>query len=196
MNRLKFCCLLSMLALCLSACTIMNAGENGSSPGNGVAVNNGNSNGSNSNSNSNSSNSNSNSKSSGTLTSKSSTSNSPGASSTPDTVKSEPELLFAEGTELYEKGDYKAAIRKLQAAKDAASDASAIQQNSLKYLAFSYCVTGQKALCKVQFVSLLKMTPEFQLSRAEAGHPLWGPVFKEAKAGGKAQMTTTASTGK
>jgi hypothetical protein len=188
MNRLKFCCLLSTLALCLSGCTIMNAGESGSSAGNGVAVNGGGSNGSNS--------SNSNSKSSGTLTGKSSASNSPGTSSTPDIVKSEPEQLLAEGTELYEKGDYKGAIRKLQSAKDAASDASAIQQNSLKYLAFSYCVTGQKALCKVQFVSLLKMTPEFQLSRAEAGHPLWGPVFKEAKVGGKAQMTTTASTGK
>ncbi len=184
MNRLKFCCALSTLALCLSGCTIMNAGENGSSAGNGVAVNG--SNGNNS----------SNSKSSGAFTSKSSASNSPGASSTPDIVKSEPEQLLAEGTELYEKGDYKGAIRKLQSAKDAALDASAIQQNSLKYLAFSYCVTGQKSLCKVQFVSLLKMTPEFQLSRAEAGHPLWGPVFKEAKVGGKAQMTTTVSTGK
>jgi hypothetical protein len=92
-----------------------------------------------------------------------------------------PEQLLADGKDLYDKGDYKSAIRKLGAARDAADDSSATKQNSLKLLAFSYCVTNQKPLCKQQFTSLLKLAPAFQLSRGEAGHPLWGPVFKEAK---------------
>jgi hypothetical protein len=92
-----------------------------------------------------------------------------------------PEQLLAEGKDLYDKGDYKGAVRKLSAARDAVDDSSVVKQNSLKFLAFSYCVTNQKPLCKQQFISLLKLAPAFQLSRGEAGHPLWGPVFKEAK---------------
>jgi hypothetical protein len=94
-----------------------------------------------------------------------------------------PDQLFSEGKELYERGDYRGAIRKLISARDAADDTPVVKQNSLKYLAFSYCVTSQKPLCKAQFSSLLKLSPSFELSRGEAGHPLWGPVFKEAKAG-------------
>jgi hypothetical protein len=94
-----------------------------------------------------------------------------------------PEQLFTEGRELYEKGDYRGAIRKLTSARDGADDAPVVKKNSLKYLAFSYCVTSQRPLCKAQFSSLLKLSPSFELSRGEAGHPLWGPVFKEAKTG-------------
>ncbi len=100
----------------------------------------------------------------------------------PTIQKSKPELLLAEGTELYDKGDYKGAIRKLLLARDSADETSSTKQDSLRLLAFSYCVTGQRPLCKTQFSSLLKIVPDYQLSRAEAGHPLWGPVFKEAKA--------------
>jgi DNA mismatch repair ATPase MutL len=100
---------------------------------------------------------------------------------TPETAASKAEQLLTEGTELYEKGDYKGAIRKLQASRDGSDDTSTTKQNSLRLLAFSYCVTSQRALCKAQFTSLLKLNPSFELSRAEAGHPLWGPVFKEAK---------------
>jgi type IV secretory pathway VirB10-like protein len=92
-----------------------------------------------------------------------------------------PEQLYAEGKDLYDKGDYKNAIRKLSMARDASEDTPSIRQNSLKLLAFSYCVTSQRPQCKAQFTSLLKLAPSFQLSRGEAGHPLWGPAFKEVK---------------
>jgi predicted small secreted protein len=100
---------------------------------------------------------------------------------TPVAAKVKPEQLFAEGSDLYDKGDFKGAIRKLLIARDASDEAPIVKQNSLRLLAFSYCVTNQKPLCKAQFTSLLKLTPTFQLSRGEAGHPQWGPVFKEAK---------------
>ncbi len=96
--------------------------------------------------------------------------------------KPKPEQLFAEGREAYDKGDYKSAIRKLSAASEGAAPASALQRDSYKLLAFSYCVTNQKAACRVKFNSLLKIAPRLQLSRGEAGHPLWGPVFREAQA--------------
>jgi hypothetical protein len=93
-----------------------------------------------------------------------------------------PEQMLQEGTALYDKGDYRGAIRKLTSARDAVDDASPVKKSSLRLLAFSFCVSNQKVPCKQQFASLLKIDPGFQLSRGEAGHPLWGPVFKEAKA--------------
>jgi hypothetical protein len=115
------------------------------------------------------------------------------ADATPSAPPTKAEQLLADGTDLYEKGDFKTAIKKLQGARDAFADSSTNMQDSLKYLAFSYCVTGQKALCKAQFVALLKISPEFVLSRAEGGHPLWGPVFKEARAGVKVAATMSSS---
>ncbi len=112
----------------------------------------------------------------------------------PASAPSKAEQLLADGLELYEKGDFKAAIRKLTGARDAFADNSVDMQTSLKYLAFSACVTGQKAFCKIQFAALLKIAPEFQLTRAEAGHPLWGPVFKETKAVTKTASTTATSS--
>lgn len=117
----------------------------------------------------------------------------PEPSFSPAATISKAEQLLADGSELYEKGDFKAAIRKLTAARDSFADTSAEMQTSLKYLAFSYCVTGQRSLCKAQFVALLKIAPDFQLSRAEAGHPLWGPVFKDSRAGSKTSTTAAAS---
>lgn len=126
----------------------------------------------------------------------SSTGNASMSSTASSASATQAEQLLAEGTELYEKGDFKAAIRKLQGARDTFDDTSTNMQDSLKYLAFSYCVTGQRTLCKAQFVALLKIAPEFVLSRAEGGHPLWGPVFKEARAGVKVATTTSSTTTK
>jgi hypothetical protein len=96
-------------------------------------------------------------------------------------IRFKPEQMLAEGAELYDKGDFKGAIRKLVTVRDSTDVAPTIKQNTLRLLAFSYCVTSQRALCKNQFSTLLSIAPDFELSRGEAGHPLWGPVFKEAK---------------
>jgi hypothetical protein len=96
-------------------------------------------------------------------------------------VRLKPEQLYSEGSEAYEKGDYKSAIRKLSAAIEGATPGSALQRDSYKLLAFSYCVTNQQPACRARFASLLKVAPAFQLTRAEAGHPLWGPVFREVQ---------------
>ena len=118
------------------------------------------------------------------------------AASVPTAPAPEPQVkaeqMLTEGTELYERGDYRGAIRKLAVARDTAPSPSSTRQSSLKYLAFSYCVTGQKPLCKAQFASLLEAAPDFQLGRSEAGHPLWGPVFREAKKESAAPASATS----
>jgi hypothetical protein len=88
---------------------------------------------------------------------------------------------LVDGMNLYESGDYKGAQRKFLSAQSAASDTSMTKQTSMKMLAFTYCVTSQKVPCRQQFNNLLKLNPKFELTKSEAGHPLWGPVFAQAK---------------
>ncbi len=105
---------------------------------------------------------------------------------TPAPTPIEPEkpaadIAMTEGTDLYDKGDFRGAIRRLTVARDGSEDTSTTKKASLKLLAFSYCITNQRALCRQQFNSLLAIEPTYELPRAEAGHPQWGPVFREAK---------------
>lgn len=92
------------------------------------------------------------------------------------------ERTFTEGLELYEKGDYPAAIRKLQSPEMAAAWPE-LRSRVLKYLAFSYCVSGDSNACHKAFYDAMQIDPKFDLQPAEQGHPMWGPVFKKAKAG-------------
>lgn len=89
-----------------------------------------------------------------------------------------------EGTALYNEGDYNGAIKKLGAASVIWNGQNkALQVSALKIMAFSYCVSGRQALCKQQFERALKIDPGFDLLPSEIGHPLWGPVFLQAKKG-------------
>jgi hypothetical protein len=86
-----------------------------------------------------------------------------------------------EGIDLYDKGDYNGAIKHLTGAADIWSADKATQISALKYIAFSYCVTGRQALCRQQFEKALKLDPAFDLAAGEKGHPLWAPSFERAK---------------
>lgn len=50
-----------------------------------------------------------------------------------------------------------------------------------KYLAFIYCTSHRKKLCRNEFRKALKIDPAFDLTPAEAGHPIWGPIFRVVK---------------
>jgi len=89
--------------------------------------------------------------------------------------------ILVEGIRLYEGGDYKEAIAILDApALQAAPDA--IRVEALKYSAFSHCVMKHYAQCRHAFDLSLGIDAGFELSKTERGHPMWGPVFKAAKA--------------
>lgn len=90
------------------------------------------------------------------------------------------QAALAEGIELYDKGQFNAAIKRLNAPAVSSADTS-VQTEALKYKAFSYCVTSRQTLCAQQFEKALKLDPDFDLERGEKGHPLWGPVFDRAK---------------
>ncbi|MEJ7808309.1 MAG: TssQ family T6SS-associated lipoprotein [Telluria sp.] len=85
-----------------------------------------------------------------------------------------------DGIDLYNKGSYNEAIKRLNAPELAnASKADRVQ--ALKYSAFSYCVTSRQTLCRQQFEKAFKLDAAFNLQPGEHGHPLWTPQFEKAK---------------
>jgi Tfp pilus assembly protein PilF len=91
------------------------------------------------------------------------------------------EAEFNAGIKSYENGNYKESARQLQNALDQGLDQSSKVQ-AHKYLAFIHCVSGRQAQCRSEFNKALDADPKFTLQPAEAGHPLWGPVFTSVKA--------------
>lgn len=47
-----------------------------------------------------------------------------------------------------------------------------------KLLAFIYCTSERIAPCEAAFRAARGADPGFALTRSEAGHPVWGPVYK------------------
>jgi hypothetical protein len=92
--------------------------------------------------------------------------------------KGEPEL--ADGIKNYEDGKYAPATVNFQnALSTGLSDADQVKAN--KYLAFISCVSGRERQCRAYFTRVLELNPAFELEASEAGHPIWGPVFRNVK---------------
>ena len=90
------------------------------------------------------------------------------------------EAALREGIRLYNEGEYSAAIRRLNGG-DMNGGSTRNRLTALKYTAFSYCVTGRQAQCRQAFDRAFKLDPDFDLGQGEHGHPLWGPVFAQAR---------------
>ncbi|ADE10493.1 TssQ family T6SS-associated lipoprotein [Sideroxydans lithotrophicus] len=56
------------------------------------------------------------------------------------------------------------------------------QVTAHKYLAFIHCINDELVQCRSEFRKALEVDPQFKLKPEEAGHPKWGPVFREEKA--------------
>ena len=91
------------------------------------------------------------------------------------------EKSLSAGVALYDDGKYPEAIQSLQEALTAGLNPDN-QVKAHKYLAFTQCISGKDKLCREEFRKTLEINPAFDLSPSEAGHPIWGPVFKSVKA--------------
>lgn len=90
----------------------------------------------------------------------------------------EAEQMLASGITSYEEGDYKMSQSSLQNALDTGLVKRADQVRAHKYLAFIHCVAGREKQCREAFKKALEIDPAFDLKPSEAGHPIWGPVFR------------------
>jgi Tfp pilus assembly protein PilF len=100
----------------------------------------------------------------------------------PRSTSREGELRLDMGVRNYEEGEYKTSAKQLQAALDLGLDAKRDQAKAHKYLAFIACASGRKTSCRNEFNKALDADPKFDLAPAEAGHPIWGPVWRSVKA--------------
>jgi hypothetical protein len=96
--------------------------------------------------------------------------------------KSRAEQDFERGVKSYEDGDYKGAARQLQSALSLGLPAFRDQATAHKYLAFVACASGRQRPCRDEFRKAFEADGNFDLTTAEAGHPVWGPVFRSVKA--------------
>ena len=94
--------------------------------------------------------------------------------------KAEQEL--SAGLKSYENGQYPQAMKHIQTALSSDLTFKSDRITAYKHLAFIYCITDRKKQCHAMFKEALEIDPEFDLSAAEAGHPLWGPVYREVQA--------------
>ena len=87
---------------------------------------------------------------------------------------------YSTGLKQFEDGDYDASAKSLQTALDRGLPPKD-QVNAYKHLAFIHCANNRVTACREEFSKALTMDPALELSAAEAGHPVWGPVFRSLK---------------
>ncbi len=86
------------------------------------------------------------------------------------------------GLQQFDDGDYAESAKSLQGAIDLGLP-NKERANAHKHLAFIHCASNRDRLCRDEFRKALALDPALDLAPAEAGHPLWGPVFRSLKAG-------------
>jgi hypothetical protein len=89
---------------------------------------------------------------------------------------------LSKGVENYEDGNYIASVEALNTVLQTKLADRDDKVSAYKYIAFIDCVSGREKMCYEAFRKALLLNPNFELTPAEAGHPVWGPVFRSAKA--------------
>jgi len=88
---------------------------------------------------------------------------------------------LAAGVKQYEVGEYDNAVKSLGASLEHGMLSKAQQARARKYLAFSHCVSQREILCRDEFRKAFEIYPEFALTSAEDGHPIWGPIYRSVR---------------
>jgi len=89
------------------------------------------------------------------------------------------ERALLDGIRAYDDGQYAVAEAALRRALDAGLRSGRDQATAHKLLAFITCTSERLAECEAAFRAARAADPAFALSRPEAGHPVWGPVYRQ-----------------
>jgi Tfp pilus assembly protein PilF len=95
-----------------------------------------------------------------------------------DVAERPAEKALLAGIRAYEDGQYPDAERQLGMALKTGLASARDRAAAHKYLAFIYCTSNRPAECLAAFRAAKQADPMFALSKSEAGHPVWGPVYK------------------
>jgi Tfp pilus assembly protein PilF len=89
---------------------------------------------------------------------------------------------LAAGLKHYEEGRYAESLKSLQNALEQGLKEDD-RLTAHKHVAFIHCAANRERACRDEFRKALKVDPGMELAPAEAGHPIWGPIFRSVKAG-------------
>lgn len=89
------------------------------------------------------------------------------------------EKALLSGLRAYDDGQYPEAEKQFGTALRAGLASPRDKAAAHKYLAFVYCTTQRTGACEVEFRAAKEADPKFALSKSEAGHPMWGPVYRK-----------------
>jgi Tfp pilus assembly protein PilF len=81
----------------------------------------------------------------------------------------------------YDDADYPAVERQANEAMKLGLRSARDVATAHKLRAFVYCTSNRLAACEAEFRAARAADPAFVLSRAEAGHPVWGPVYLKSR---------------
>lgn len=95
-------------------------------------------------------------------------------------VVTTPESVLAQGLKAYQAAQYQQAELDLKSAVQMGLSKPADLAAAHKHLAFIYCTSKREALCLSAFKAARAADPKFALTKSEAGHPMWGPVYKRS----------------
>jgi len=95
-----------------------------------------------------------------------------------DVIERPAERALLTGMRAYDDAQYAQAERALQTALYTGLSSPKDRASAYKLLAFIYCTSSRVSDCEASFRAAREADPAFALTRSEAGHPLWGPVYR------------------
>jgi Tfp pilus assembly protein PilF len=100
-----------------------------------------------------------------------------------DVMQRPAERALMTGLRAYDDAQYAEAERALGEAVQAGLASAKDRALAFKHLAFIYCTSRRTQSCEQAFRDARTVDPQFALSKAESGHPLWGPVYTRVTGG-------------
>ena len=88
------------------------------------------------------------------------------------------ERALIAGLRAYDDAQYDTAEKDFRNALAAGLAAPKDRAEAHKRLAFIHCAAARLAECEAEFRQARAADPAFALDPAEAGHPVWGPVYR------------------
>jgi len=100
---------------------------------------------------------------------------------TEDVLRTRAQNSLAAGVKQYDAGEYAKAESSLTESLAHGLLPKVDQSRARKLLAFIYCTSSREAQCRDEFRKAFEINPEFSLTPAEDGHPVWGPVYRDVR---------------
>ena len=89
------------------------------------------------------------------------------------------EKALLDGLKAYDDAQYESAERHFRQALGLGLASAKDRAEAHKRLAFIHCAGGRLAECEAEFRLARQSDRAFALDKSEAGHPVWGPVYKK-----------------